>query len=134
MPIHATLGAWLSLVERLVRDQEVASSNLVAPTFFRKRPFGEKVEGLSHFAGESCGVEPAVQTHDFENAGLAVVIVILLKRLPFARAMPSSYRLRLLGDSETSTSRIADQSVTSVLSGRRRIPAARVSSITPSFP
>ena len=25
-------GAWLSLVERLVRDQEVASSNLVAPT------------------------------------------------------------------------------------------------------
>ena len=25
-------GAWLSLVERLVRDQEVQSSNLCAPT------------------------------------------------------------------------------------------------------
>ena len=28
-------GAWLSLVERLVRDQEVQSSNLCAPTNFR---------------------------------------------------------------------------------------------------
>ena len=27
------LGVWLSLVERCVRDAEVASSNLVAPTF-----------------------------------------------------------------------------------------------------
>ena len=27
-------GAWLSLVERLVRDQEVAGSNPVAPTIF----------------------------------------------------------------------------------------------------
>ena len=27
-------GAWLSLVERLVRDQEVQSSNLCAPTTF----------------------------------------------------------------------------------------------------
>ena len=28
----AKTGAWLSLVERLVRDQEVAGSNPVAPT------------------------------------------------------------------------------------------------------
>ena len=30
--ISFTFGVWLSLVERLVRDQEVASSNLVTPT------------------------------------------------------------------------------------------------------
>ena len=30
----AASGAWLSLVERLVRDQEVESSNLSAPIFF----------------------------------------------------------------------------------------------------
>ena len=29
------IGAWLSLVERCVRDAEVASSNLVAPIFLR---------------------------------------------------------------------------------------------------
>ena len=30
--ITLIIGVWLSLVERLVRDQEVASSNLVTPT------------------------------------------------------------------------------------------------------
>ena len=30
--IIKVFGAWLSLVERLVRDQEVQSSNLCAPT------------------------------------------------------------------------------------------------------
>ena len=30
--MEAPIGAWLSLVERYVRDVEVASSNLVAPT------------------------------------------------------------------------------------------------------
>lgn len=34
------IGAWLSLVERFVRDEEVASSNLVAPTFQRRLNFG----------------------------------------------------------------------------------------------
>ena len=29
------IGAWLSLVERLVRDQEVLGSNPSAPIFFR---------------------------------------------------------------------------------------------------
>ena len=28
------IGVWLSLVERLLREQEVASSNLVTPTIF----------------------------------------------------------------------------------------------------
>ena len=31
-----SFGAWLSLVERLVRDQEVRSSNLRAPTIFQR--------------------------------------------------------------------------------------------------
>jgi hypothetical protein len=34
--------------------QEVAGSNPVAPTVFRKKPFGENVEGLSYFRRESC--------------------------------------------------------------------------------
>ena len=29
-----TIGAWLSLVERFVRDEEVVGSNPVAPIFF----------------------------------------------------------------------------------------------------
>ena len=39
------IGVWLSLVERVVRDDEVASSNLVTPTkkkrqfSFRRLPF-----------------------------------------------------------------------------------------------
>jgi hypothetical protein len=39
-------SAWL---ERYVRDVEVAGSNPVTPTFFRIKPFGEYVKGLSHF-------------------------------------------------------------------------------------
>ena len=41
-------GAWLSLVERLVRDQEVAGSNPVAPTIFpsKKEPFRPLFTGL----------------------------------------------------------------------------------------
>ena len=38
-----------------VRDQGVAGSNPVAPTFLRKKPFGENVEGLSHCGSRSCG-------------------------------------------------------------------------------
>jgi len=33
--------------------QEVAGSNPVAPTVVRNKPFGEHVEGLSHFGDES---------------------------------------------------------------------------------
>ena len=40
-------GAWLSLVEHLVRDQGVAGSNPVAPTIFQERPFGEKIVRLA---------------------------------------------------------------------------------------
>lgn len=32
---NVAIGVWLSLVERLVRDQEVASSNLVTPIFYK---------------------------------------------------------------------------------------------------
>jgi hypothetical protein len=31
------------------------NSRLVVPTFFRKKPFGENVEGLSHFRDGTCG-------------------------------------------------------------------------------
>lgn len=32
-----TLGAWLSLVERFVRDEEVVGSNPVAPIFYAQK-------------------------------------------------------------------------------------------------
>ena len=35
------IGAWLSLAERLTGGQEVASSNLVAPTIFEGPPTGD---------------------------------------------------------------------------------------------
>ena len=35
-PTGGVIGAWLSLVERSVRDREVAGSNPVAPTFFER--------------------------------------------------------------------------------------------------
>ena len=34
-----TIGAWLSLVERFVRDEEVVGSNPVAPIFFMHKNF-----------------------------------------------------------------------------------------------
>lgn len=60
-------GAWLSLVERCVRDAEVAGSNPVAPTIFRNEPFGEYVEGLSHCGANRYAIESAVQKYDFED-------------------------------------------------------------------
>jgi len=35
--VRIICGVWLSLVERYVRDVEVASSNLVTPTILQKR-------------------------------------------------------------------------------------------------
>ena len=32
-----TIGAWLSLVERFVRDEEVVGSNPVAPIFYAQK-------------------------------------------------------------------------------------------------
>src|SRR5437660_8584391 len=60
-------SVWL---ERTVRDREVGGSNPLAPTFFRKKPFGENVEGLSHFRDERCAVERAGQTEDFRDSTL----------------------------------------------------------------
>jgi hypothetical protein len=53
--------------------QEVVGSNPAVPTFSEKKPFGQKVEGLSYFRDESCAVERAVQTHDFEDSTLCIV-------------------------------------------------------------
>jgi len=59
-------------------------SRLVAPTFFGNEPFGQNVEGLSYFRDKSYAVECAVQTHDFEDPTLCVVVggkPLLAKRL-----------------------------------------------------
>ena len=40
-------------LERLVRDQEVVGSNPITPTIFPQKPFGQQVEGLSHFKDKS---------------------------------------------------------------------------------
>jgi hypothetical protein len=54
--------------------QEVAGSNPVAPTIFRNEPFGENVEGLSHYWHKSYVIEGAVQKHDFEDSTLHRII------------------------------------------------------------
>lgn len=51
-------SAWL---ERLVRDQEVAGSNPVTPSFLQERPFGGNVERPSLFGCEACSTEAAFQ-------------------------------------------------------------------------
>ena len=71
------IEAWLSLVERCVRDAEVASSNLVASTF--PRPVGQAVKTTpSH--GVNPGSIPGqvicccisnVQQHFLQNASVA---------------------------------------------------------------
>jgi hypothetical protein len=61
-------------VEALDPGQEKFNSRSVAPTFFRNEPYGENVEGLSYCGDKSCAVERAVQTHDFEDSTLGVVI------------------------------------------------------------
>jgi hypothetical protein len=53
-------------------------------SFFRKKPFGKNVEGLSYFRDESYAGDLAVQTHDLEDSTLCVVIggkPLLAKRL-----------------------------------------------------
>src|SRR4051812_23571404 len=45
-------GVWLSLVERLVRDQEVASSNLVTPTDCNFKP-NQDLDFLPVFGSEA---------------------------------------------------------------------------------
>ena len=44
-----------------------SSVSPVAPTSFQNKPFGEYVEGLSHFRAKGYAVELEVQTDDFEN-------------------------------------------------------------------
>ena len=73
--------------------QKVASSNLVAPTFFRKKPFGENVEGLSHYWAKSYVIETPVQTDDFEDSPLGGII----RRKPFTRKALRKFN-RLDGD------------------------------------
>ena len=48
-----------------------SSNGVLSPRlFFRKKPFGKNVEGLSYFRDESYAVELAVQTHEFEDSTL----------------------------------------------------------------
>jgi len=67
-------GAHVSTAESQEETHPGLSSNPVAPTFFRKKPFGKNVERLSYFRDKSCAIEGAVQTHDFEDSTPCVVI------------------------------------------------------------
>ena len=50
-----TIGAWLSLVERFVRDEEVVGSNPVAPIFLCTKPsaFPAKISHLIFYPHQS---------------------------------------------------------------------------------
>jgi hypothetical protein len=67
------------------------------PDFFRKKPFGQIVARLSNFKDESCAVERAVPTHDFEDSTLRHIFasftpVIIIPYL----ARPSVFKLHLI--------------------------------------
>ena len=49
--IEKAIDAWLSLVERCVRDAEVAGSNPVAPTIQGFRYMGERILGRGNRRG-----------------------------------------------------------------------------------
>jgi hypothetical protein len=81
----------------LDRVREVVGSNPAAPTFFRKKPFGKNVEGLSYFRDKSCAIEDAVQTHDFEDSTPCVVISSKLLLAKQAGCSPVAGRLSKIG-------------------------------------
>ena len=91
--------------------QEVAGSNPVVPTERDRKPFGEHVEGLSHLGTQTCAVEPAVQTDDFEHwrfaeiGGKPFLFQCLREFKHFLRPTAFSERLR----SHASTSRAQAQ-------------------------
>src|SRR5262249_26034242 len=69
-------SAWL---ERYVRVVEAGGSNPLTPTVFSKRPFGERVEGLSYFRDKSCACKLEIQTGNFKQPTLRAII----RRKPF---------------------------------------------------
>jgi hypothetical protein len=68
-----------------VRDVEVASSNLVAPTIFQNEPFGENIEGLSYLREKSQVDELKVQWFSCD----ARCKDIVLTHLPRSTALAS---------------------------------------------
>jgi hypothetical protein len=82
--VWEVFGAIAQLVERFVRNEEVGSSTLLRSTFIPAKPFGEYVEGLTHYGDESYADEFAVRPQDFENPTPGVEIrlnPLLLQRL-----------------------------------------------------
>jgi hypothetical protein len=70
-------AVWLA---HLVWDQGVGGSNPLAPIFFQGKPFGQQVEGLSHFQSESYVADLAVQKRDFDHSSLCRVFQVILSR------------------------------------------------------
>ena len=56
-----------AFLQYLVVQNSKCAEQWDAPTSFRKKFFGKNVEGLSYLRDESCAVEVAVQTDDFED-------------------------------------------------------------------
>jgi hypothetical protein len=70
-------------------------SNPVAPTVFREKPFGKNVEGLSYKRDKVYAIEMAVQTDDFEDSPLGIVIgckPLAAKRLRKFRHLGRQFR------------------------------------------
>ena len=89
------IEAWLSLVERCVRDAEVASSNLVASTYTNTRPVGQAVKTTP-----SHGVNPVrfpdrslgcciLQQHFFKGASVAQLVEQRIRNAWVAGSSPA---------------------------------------------
>ena len=84
------VGAWLSLVERLVRDQEVAGSNPVAPTIFfaqKSGIFSNSACFCSRLPSSRRGMDAFVPLHSFTQL-IGWKSVEKLNNDSFSRNMP----------------------------------------------
>ena len=80
-------------LERYVRDVEVEGSNPFAPTIFPVKPFGQQVEGFSHFRDKTYVNQRKIQTSVFEQTTFRSVLC----RKPFGPKVLRKFK-RLHGD------------------------------------
>jgi hypothetical protein len=77
---HSLIGPWLSLVERLVRDEEAASSNLAGPTNTLYR--GDNSRRGWNFSSTARREAPAVGTSSFCSGGVPAAGALSTVRTP----------------------------------------------------
>ncbi len=83
-------GAWLSLVERSVRDREVVGSNPIAPTIFQEKGESGMCSRLSLFEGSlALFWQTKTRTNGLLESGYLARLSVRVERAVFVRALDS---------------------------------------------